>query len=135
MLTFKQLAVLTASAVLSLAALAADAGDEAGAWEKFKAFTHQQKSQAVAQGKQLIAETDQKIEALKKEGRQSSAEAKAAHAANMKDLQAKKQQAQAALAKMEKASGKVWDATKEGFSSAYKDLGAAYDKALAEVKQ
>lgn len=47
---------------------------------------------------------------------------------------AKKAAAQAELDKMGKATSNVWDATKEGFTKAGKDLHAAYEKAEAAVK-
>jgi hypothetical protein len=52
----------------------------------------------------------------------------------MKELEAKKAQARFELDKMEKSSGDAWDATKTGFSNAYKDLAKAYHKAVDSAK-
>ena len=104
-------------------------------WDNFKDFTVQEKTKAVAAGKKLIAETDKKIAALGKQTKHATAETKAAHEANMQDLKAKKAAAEAELAKLSKASGEVWDATKTGFADAGKALGEAYDKAAAAVKK
>ncbi len=104
-------------------------------WDNMKDFSHKEKDKAVAAGKKLIAETDKKIAELSKPVKNATAETKAAHEANMKELTEKKKAAQAELDKMGKASGEVWDATKTGFSDAGKALGAAYDKAAAAVKK
>ena len=96
-------------------------------WDNMKDFSHKEKDKA--------AETDKKIAELSKPVKNATAETKAAHEANMKELTEKKKAAQAELDKMGKASGEVWDATKTGFSDAGKALGAASDKAAAAVKK
>ena len=134
MLKFKNLAVAVASVMLSLSAMAAGAAADPDAWEKFKTYTHAQKAEAVAQGKKAMAEIDQKIADMQKQVKQAGADTKAANAANMKELQEKKKVVKAELNKLEKSSSNAWDATKEGFSNAFKDLGTAYDKAVAGGK-
>lgn len=137
------------AAVLSLclglgapAAMAADAPAKAASaaaaettWDNIKDFSVKEKTKAVATGKKLIAETDKKIAALSRQTKNATAETKAAHEANMQELKEKKAAAQAELAKMGKASGEAWDATKTGFADAGKALSAAYDKAAAAVKK
>lgn len=113
----------------------AEPAKAATTWDNMKDFSHKEKDKAVAAGKKLIAETDKKIDELGKQTKNATAETKAAHEANMKELKEKKKAAQAELDKMGKASGEVWDATKTGFSDAGKALGAAYDKAAAAVKK
>jgi hypothetical protein len=135
MLRSSRVFVMTLCAAASLSVLAAGEPTDKSTWEKFGTYPHQQKNAAVAEGSKLIAESDKKITELAKQASQSSAETKAAHEKNMKELQEKSKQAQAELAKMEKASSNAWDATKEGFSNAYKDLSLAYDKAVAAVKK
>ena len=120
-------AVLLAASSLSMAA-------EPTAWEKIKSFAHESKKEAVAEGKKAIAATDKQISNLKKDVAKSTGEAKALHETNMKDLQAKRKVAQAELVKMQKSAANTWDATKEGFSNAYKDLHQAYEKAAAAAK-
>jgi hypothetical protein len=117
-------ATLTLASALAMAA-------EPTAWEKIKTFAHESKNDAVTEGKKMIAATDKKIEEMKKEAAKSTGEAKKAHEANMKELQAKRKAAQAELDKMQKSAANTWDATKEGFSNAYKDLHEAYEKAKA----
>jgi hypothetical protein len=116
-------------ATLSVLAFAA----EPTTTEKISSYAHERKAEAVAEGKRLIAETDKKIAEMKKQTQHSSAEAKAAHAANMKELAQKKKEAGAQLAKMQRASSKTWDATKEGFANAYSAMRASFDKATSSV--
>jgi Skp family chaperone for outer membrane proteins len=121
---FLSLSLLALSSALALAA-------EPTAWEKIKSYAHDRKTEAVAEGKKMIAATDRQIAALKKEIAQSTGEARKAHEQNMKELQAKRQVAQAELVKMQKSAARTWDATKEGFSNAYRDLQQAYEKAAS----
>ena len=120
--------------IVALALGIGGARAEQSAWERIKTFAHVQKQQAVAEGRKMLAETDRRIEALKKEARNSTAEAKAAHEKNMAELQARKKAAQAELARLEKAAAGTWDAAREGASNAYRDLQAAYEKAAASAK-
>lgn len=107
------------------------AADEPSTWEQVKTFTHEKKSEVVAEGRKLVAATDRKIKALKQEAAKSSGEVRQAHAQNMKELRAKRKAAQAELERMEKSASHSWDATKQGFHSAYQDLQQAYEKAKA----
>lgn len=104
-------------------------------WDSVKDFSVQEKDKAVAAGRQLIAATDKQIAELGKQARNASGETRKAHEANMKELQEKKKAAQAELAKLGKASGEAWDATKAGFSDAGKALAASYEKAAAAFKK
>jgi DNA-binding transcriptional MerR regulator len=101
--------------------------------EKISSYAHERKKEAVAEGKRLIAEADKKIAEMKQQTQHSSAEAKAAHAANMKELRQKKKEAEAQLAKLQRASSKTWDATKEGFANAYQAMRASFDKAAGSA--
>jgi hypothetical protein len=119
-------ALLASLSVLSFAA-------EPTTTEKISSYAHERKSEAVAEGKRLIAEADKKIAEMKKQAKQSTAETKAAHDANMKDLVQKKKEAQVQLAKMQKATSKTWEATKEGFANAYQAMRASFDKATSSA--
>ena len=135
---WKTAAALSLCLGMALSAQAANEPAKAKAestWDSVKEFSHKEKERAVAAGKKLIAETDKKIAALAKDTKNATAETKAAHEANMKELQEKKKAAQAELDKLGKSSGEAWDATKTGFSDAGKALAAAYDKAAAAVKK
>jgi hypothetical protein len=138
MMKFKHIAAVALLATTSLTSLSGWAASEAiapSAWERVKSFSHQQKKEAVAEGKKLIAATDKEIASLAKQVKTSTREAKVEHAQNMKELRAKKKEAKAHLGKLSKASSGVWDASKEGFSNAGKDLHAAYEKAAASAKK
>lgn len=119
----------------SLGSWAAGEAPTASAWEKVKTYTHQQKNEAVAEGKKLIAATDREIGELTRQTKSSTSEALAEHEKNMKELKAKKREAQVHLNKMTKASGNAWEATKDGFANAGKELQAAYEKATASAKK
>jgi predicted secreted Zn-dependent protease len=125
---------IPALVALSLTALAAVAADDASTWERMKGYTIEQKDAAVAEAKKMITATDKEIDELAAAGKQSGAEAKAAHRQNMKELVEKKKAAQAELDKLEKSSGNAWEATKAGFASAYQDLKGAYHKAVDSGK-
>ena len=127
MIKFNRVAAVALLLATSAGCWAAEAAAP-GTWEKVKAFTHEQKKDAVAEGKKLIAATDKKIAELGKQAKNSTGDVKASHEKNMKELQAKKKEAQVHLDKLEKASSKAWDATKEGFSNAYKELQQASSK-------
>lgn len=131
---FKHAVAAVLLSAASLGAMAADAANDSW-WVQFKAYTHQQKNDAVKAGKTLIADTDRKIDELKKQTRNATAEAKAANEKNLAELQEKKKAAQAELAKLEKSTSEVWDATRTGFSNAARELGQAYDKAVAAARK
>ena len=101
--------------------------------EKMSSYAHERKAEAVAEGKRLIAETDKKIAEMKKQTQHSSAEAKAAHQANMQELRQKKRQAGAQLAKLQRSSVKTWEAAKEGFANAYQAMRTSFDKAASSA--
>jgi hypothetical protein len=135
MIKFKHLVALVLALAASTGSWAAGESTEASTWDKLKAFTHAQKNEAVAEGKRLIAATDKQIAELSKQAKAAPADAKAEHKKNMQELQAKKAEAQAQLAKLQKSASGTWDATKDGFSKAHKDLQQAYDKAAAAARK
>ena len=135
MIKFNRMAAVALLVTSSLSSWATGPAPTPTAWDKVKTFTHEQKEAAVTEGKKLIAATDKQIAEMSKQAKNSTAETKAAHEKNMQELQAKKKEAQAQLQKLGTATGNAWDATKEGFSNAGKDLHAAYEKAAASSKR
>jgi len=132
-------AALTAVLVLPAPATAqttgADVAKKTGeAWDTIKAYTVDKKNDAVAYGRKLIKETDANIAKLEDKAAKAKGEAKAEYQKDIKELKATRARAAAKLGEMEKASGAAWDATKEGFAEAYKDLHGAYNKAVAKFK-
>lgn len=118
-----------AAAVLALVAATCSAAAEPGTWDKIKDFTHEQKNAAVAEGRKLLRETDKQLSVMKKQVAQSAGEARLAHENNLKELQAKRKEAQARLDELQKSGSNAWDATKQGFGRAYDDLHQAWRKA------
>ena len=121
------------SATLLAAFAATTFAAEPTTTEKISSYAHERKTEAVAEGKRLLAEADKKIGEMKRQTQHSGAEAKAAHAANMKELQQKKKEAQTQLTKLQRSSAKTWDATKEGFANAYQAMRASFDKATSNT--
>ncbi len=99
------------------------------AWERVKAFTIETKDAALEDGRKLMREADAKITQLEDKASQSSGDAKAAYERSVADLKVKRAQAANKLDEMGKATGSAWDATKNGFADAYKDLHESADKA------
>ena len=104
-------------------------------WAKVKSFTVETKDAALDSGKQLVRETDAKIKELEGKADKSSGDAKAAYERSIKDLKEKREAAAVKLDELGKASGSAWDATKQGFADAYKDLQQSYDKATDSDKK
>ena len=132
-------AALTAVLVLPASATAqtkgADVAQKTGeTWDTVKAYTVDKKNDAVAYAKKLIKETDANIAKLEDKAGKAKGEAKAEYQKDVKELKAARARAAAKLGEMEKASGGAWDATKDGFADAYKDLHNAYNKAVAKFK-
>jgi hypothetical protein len=123
--------VAPAGAQSAASSVAKESGE---AWDAVKAYTVEKKNDAVAFGKKIVGETDAKIKDLESKAAQSTGEVKAAHEKNLQDLKLKRAQAAARLDEMGQATGAAWDATKQGFADAYKDLRQAYDKAAEKVK-
>jgi hypothetical protein len=123
-------------AVMSVGAQAAgDQGTQLTTWERFKSYAHNEKDVAVKEGQKLIAATDKQLEEMKQQAKDAKKEALAAHKASMAELEAKKKAAQAELDKMGRSTSTAWEATKDGFANAYKDLHQAYGKAKASARK
>jgi hypothetical protein len=121
--------------VLSLSLPRLGSGQEAGpSWNEVKTYTVEKKDDAITFGKQLMREADVKIRDLERRAAKSTGEVKAAHEKNMNDLKDKRALTAAKLDAMGKASGNAWEATKNGFADAGRDLQRAYDKAAAQFR-
>jgi hypothetical protein len=97
-------------------------------------YTVEKKNDAVTHGKKLMREADTKIKKLEEKASKTSGETKAAYDKEIKELKAKRAQTAKKLDDMGKASASSWDATKQGFADAYKDMHQAYEKAIAQLK-
>ena len=128
-------AVFLNLAAASAQTTAADVSKKTGeAWDTIKAYGSDKQKEAVAHGKQLMKEADDKIAQLEAKSAKAFGDAKAQYEKEIKALKASRDQASAKLAEMEKSSASAWDATKKGFADAYKDLHQAYGKAVAQFK-
>ena len=106
----------------------------ADAWDTVKSYSVEKKNEAVAFGKKLVRETDAKIKGLEAKASRAKGDTKAQYDREIKDLKTKRAQASKKLDEMGKASGSAWDATRDGFADAYKDLHEAFDRAAAQFK-
>jgi hypothetical protein len=129
------LGLIACALTLSFSPAAFSASQLDDAWARVKSFTVENKDAAVAYGKQLVQDTDAKIKELQTKADKSSGDAKGAYERSIDDLKEKRDAAAAKLDDMGKASGKAWDATKQGFADAYKELGQSYDKTVESFKK
>jgi len=100
------------------------------AWESFKSYMVDQKHKAVDHGKDLLQKADAEIELLEDKAAKASDDTKAEYQKEIKSLKQKRANAAKKLDELENASADSWDATKEGFVNAYKDLYDAYREAV-----
>lgn len=104
-------------------------------WDQVKSFTIEKKDAALEYGKGLVREADAEIKELEEKAAKSTGETKAAYERNIKELKEKRAKAGVKLDDMGKATANAWDATKEGFADAYKDLRQSYNKAIESFKK
>ena len=103
--------------------------------QAIKDYTVEKKDEAVAHAKKITADLDAKIKDLEAQASKQTGEIKAKSQAQIKDLKAKRTKASKKVAELSRATKASWDRAKEGFADAYRDLAAAYDKAVAEFKK
>jgi uncharacterized protein YoaH (UPF0181 family) len=128
--------VLLACALGLFIAQPVSAASQVGdAWDQMKTFTVEKKQAAVEYGKTLVRETDEKIKELEAQAATSSGEAKAAQERSIKELKEKRTQTATKLDDMSKTSGNAWDATKQGFADAYKDLSQTFNRTVDSFKK
>ena len=102
-------------------------------WESIKDYSHAKKD-AVADGKELMKESDAKIKELEGKASKATGESKVTYQKQINDVKAKQAVAAKKLDEMGKSSSSGWDHAKEGFSNAYKDLAQSTERAAAEFK-
>jgi uncharacterized protein YicC (UPF0701 family) len=104
------------------------------AWETFKAYMHDQKDDAVADGNEFLQKADAKIEELELKAADASDDAKAKYEESIQNLKEMRSEAGKKLDELGDASADAWDASKDGFEKAYQDLHDAYNEAAAEFE-
>lgn len=100
------------------------------AWEAFKSYMADQQHKAVSHGKELLEKTDAEIDKLEDKAARASGETKSRYNEEVKKLRQKRAKAAEKLDDLENATAEGWDATKEGFVNAYRDLYDAYREAV-----
>jgi hypothetical protein len=129
---------------LGLCAILTSAGPAAGqtstqtsgdTTDKIKSYSVEKKNEAVAYGKKLMSDLDVKIKQLETQMSRDTAAAKADAQRELKELKSKRAETSKKLNELGRATAQSWDATKQGFADAYKDLQQAYDKAVASLKK
>jgi hypothetical protein len=103
--------------------------------DKIKSYSVEKKNEAVAYGKKVMSELDVKIKDLEGQISRDKSAAKADAQRELKELKAKRAETSKKLNDLGRATAQSWDATKQGFADAYKDLQQAYDKAVASLKK
>lgn len=103
--------------------------------DKMKSYSVEKKNEAVAHGKKMMSDMDVKIKELEAQMSRDMSAAKADAQRGMKEMKEKRAETAKKLDELGKASAQSWDATKQGFSDAYKDLQKSYDKAVASFKK
>jgi len=103
-------------------------------WESLKSYTVDKKKEAVATGRKVIRAIDRDLKDLDAAAAKAGGEAKAEMRKDIKALKAKRAEASKKLNAMGKATADAWDATKDGFVDAARDLHEAVKKAAAKLK-
>ena len=103
--------------------------------DKIKSYSVEKKNEAVAYGKKITSDLDAKIKALEAQVARDTSSTKADAQRELKELKAKRAETSKKLNELGRATAQSWDATKQGFADAYKDLQQAYDKAVASLKK
>lgn len=136
-------AVVVAIGVVAIAALPIPAQTPSGdvsqkaseTGQAIKDYTVEKKDEAVAHAKKITADLEAKIKDLEAQASKQTGEIKARSQAQIENLKAKRAQASRKATELSRATKASWDKAKEGFADAYRDLAAAYDRAVAEFKK
>ena len=100
------------------------------AWDAFKAYLSDQKQKAVEHGRELLEKADAEIDKLQDKAAHASGETKSRYNEEVKKLKQKRAKAAEKLDDLGNATADGWEATKEGFVEAYRDLYDAYREAV-----
>lgn len=103
--------------------------------DKMKAYSVEKKNEAVAYGNKMMTDLGAKIKALETQISKDTAAAKADAARDLQELKGKQAATSKKLSELGQSTSQSWDATKQGFADAYKDLQQTYDKTVAKLKK
>ena len=103
--------------------------------DKMKNYSVEKKNEAVAHGKKMMSDFDAQMKQLEAQMSRDASATKADAQRQMKELKGKQAETSKKLDELGKSSASSWDATKQGFADAYKDLQKSYEKAVASFKK
>ncbi len=126
---------LCATAVAGPAAAQTSTQTSGDTTDKMKSYSVEKRNEAVAYGKKMMSDLDTQIKQLEAQMSRDASATKADAQRQMKELKGKQAETSKKLDELGKASASSWDATKQGFADAYKDLQKSYDKAVASFKK
>ena len=127
------LALLACDAAVAQTAKPAEKKDvekksTADRWESVKDYTHAKKTEAVAYASKLMKQTDAQIKQLQVKASKATGDAKAEYNKQIAALKDKQFDAGKKLREMRDATAASWDAAKDGFADAYRDLRETYKR-------
>jgi septal ring factor EnvC (AmiA/AmiB activator) len=103
--------------------------------EAIRDYTVERKDQAVAQARKLSSELEAQIKQLETKASRATGEARTTAQKELDEVKQKREQTRKKLAELKGASSASWDAAKQGFVDAYRDLRQAYDRAAGELRK
>ena len=103
--------------------------------DAIKDYAVEKKREAVDYAKKVARKMDAEIKDLESKAAKSTGEAKVKSQQQIAELKKKRAAASKKLSELGKATASSWDAAKQGFIDAYKDLRDSLDKAAAELKK
>lgn len=101
--------------------------------EALKSYAAERQKDAVAYGRKLLDEFDQKYRELEQKASRATGEAKAKLDKDLQELKAKRKQAARKLDELGKASAQSWDRMKRDFADAYRELQELYGRVVASL--
>jgi len=126
------LALLPLHAALAQAVKPAENSDVDGKladrWQSVTDYTHAKKTEAVAYASKLMKQTDAQVKRLQAKASRATGDAKAEYNKQIAGLKDKQLGARGKLDEMRKATAASWDAAKNGFADAYRDLRDTYKR-------
>ena len=133
---FALAAMLTSAGIAPAQTSSQGVGKKAGETaEAIKDYAVEKKREAVDYAKKVARKMDTEIKELETKASKATGEAKVKSQQQIAELKKKRAAASKKLSELGKATASSWDAAKQGFIDAYKDLRDSLDKAAAELKK
>jgi uncharacterized protein YukE len=103
--------------------------------DAIKDYAVEKKQEAVGYARKLSRKADAELKDLEAKASKTTGEAKTKSQQQIAELKKKRAAASKKLGELRKATASSWDAAKQGFVDAYKDLRNSLDKAADEFKK